>query len=118
MVKSVITRITDDIDGSADAEPVSFGFQGVGYTIDLSQKNLDKLSKALTPFIDRAKRQRGPRVAAPRKARAKRKSVGKHERPYDLVSLREWAAKNKIAVPARGRIPATVVEQYQASGSR
>jgi hypothetical protein len=113
-VKSVITSITDDIDGGADAEPVTFGFQGVTYSIDLSQKNLDKLSKALTPFIDSAKRERGPRVAATRKATVR----GKAERPYDLVSLREWAGKSKIAIPARGRIPVAVVEQYKAAGGR
>ena len=38
------------------------------------------------------------------------------QRPYDLAQLREWAAKNKITVPSRGRIPAAIVEQYQAAG--
>ena len=54
MAKSTITQITDDIDGSADAETVSFAFQGASYSIDLAAKNLDKLTKALAPFIEHA----------------------------------------------------------------
>ena len=40
------------------------------------------------------------------------------DRGYDLVQLREWAGKNKIALPKRGRIPAVVVAQYQAAGGK
>jgi hypothetical protein len=107
MAKQTITTITDDIDGGPEAETVTFGFQGVAYAIDLSPKNLDKLSKALKPFIDKATRQRGAATrSAPRRG----------ERDYDLAQLREWAAKQKIALPQRGRIPTAVVQQYQASG--
>ena len=44
--------MTDDLDGSDDAETVSFGFGGVVYEIDLGQKNRAKLEKALAPFIE------------------------------------------------------------------
>jgi hypothetical protein len=111
MAKSTVTHVTDDIDGSADAETVTFGFQGVVYSIDLSQKNLDKLTKALSPFIDRATKQRGS-------AAATRKPAAKAQRPYDIAQLREWAGKNKVKVPSRGRIPTAVVEQYRANGGR
>ena len=36
----------------------------------------------------------------------------------DIASLRAWAAKQKIEVPSRGRIPGAVVEQYKAAGGR
>ena len=115
MAKTTITSVSDDIDGTPDAETVTFGFQGVAYSIDLAQKNLDKLTKALTPFIDSATPERGAtRPVAASKARAKAKG----ERPYEIANLREWAAKNKINVPQRGRIPAAVVEQYLAAGGR
>ena len=32
--------------------------------------------------------------------------------------LRDWAGKNKIQVPTRGRIPGSVVDQYLAAGGR
>jgi hypothetical protein len=112
MAKSTITHITDDIDGTPNAEVVTFGFQGVAYSIDLAQKNLDRLTKALTPFIDRATRQRGSATPAPRKSSAK------NDRGYEIAQLREWAAKKKIELPQRGRIPGSVVKQYQAAGGK
>ena len=116
MAKSTITHVTDDIDGTADAQPVTFAFQGVAYSIDLGQKNLDKLTKALTPFIEHASRQRGAALSlvAPKSSRTKSKTG----RGYEISELREWAGKNKLAIPQRGRIPAAVVEQYLAAGGR
>ena len=32
-------------------------------------------------------------------------------------AVRAWAASNKIEIPARGRIPAAVIEQYRAAGN-
>src|SRR4051794_10608983 len=110
MAKSMITTVTDDIDGSADATPVSFTFQGVSYSLDLAPKNLDKLTKSLAPFMEHATKSRGTQMKSGRK--------GKAGRGYDLIQLREWAGKNKINVPARGRIPGAVVDQYLAAGGR
>jgi hypothetical protein len=98
-----------DIDGSADAETVSFAFQGASYTIDLAPKNLDKLTRALAPFIAHA--TRNLRTATP----SVRKTSAKTSRTYDLVELREWAGKNNIQVPSRGRIPGAVIDQYLAA---
>jgi hypothetical protein len=111
MAKSTYTHVTDDIDGSPDAQTVTFGFQGVAYSIDLGQKNLDKLTKALKPFIDRATKHR-------RTVSAASQANTKTERPYDIAKLREWAGRNKIAIPSRGRIPSSVVKQYQAARGR
>ena len=112
MARSTITTVTDDIDGSADATVVSFAFQGVSYSIDLAPKNLEKLTKSLAPFIEHATKGRGTANASGRK------STAKTGRGYDLVQLREWAGKNKMAGPSRGRIPAAVVDQYRAAGGR
>ena len=109
MAKQITTTVSDDIDGSPDAQSVAFAFQGVTYSIDLASKNLDKLTKALAPFIDHAARQRGGSV---------KPEAAKSNRPYDIAQLREWAGKNKVSVPKRGRIPQAVVEQYKAAGGR
>jgi hypothetical protein len=106
-----------DIDGTANAQTVTFGFQGVAYSIDLSPKHLEKLATALSPFIDHASMKSGRKVAI-RKPAATRKQANTLGRSYDLVQLREWAVKNKVKVPSRGRIPGAVVEQYQAAGGR
>ena len=34
---------------------------------------------------------------------------------YDAKAVRAWATENKIDVPSRGRIPATVLEAYAAA---
>lgn len=109
MATRTITTITDDIDGSPDAEAHTFALNGKQYAIDLSAKNSEKLSKVLAPFIDKATVVRG--VGAP----AKKSSKGA-ERDYSIEQLREWAAKKKIEIPTRGRIPYAVVEQYKAEG--
>ena len=109
MAKTIITSVSDDIDGSADAQTVTFGYQGVGYSIDLGPKNQAKLEKALEPFIQYATRQRGTTA----------KTSGRISgRDYDIAALRAWAAKRKIELPSRCRIPGTVVEQYKAAGGR
>ena len=54
MSKRVSVIITDDLDGSGNAETVSFGFGGVTYEIDLGKKNRARLEKALAPFIEAA----------------------------------------------------------------
>ena len=111
MAKATITQVTDDIDGTPDAQPVSFALHGMSYSIDLAAKNLDRLNKALAPFIERATKQRGV-AATTRGGKATTKPV----RRYDIVQLREWAGKNKIEVPSRGRIPGAVVDRYLAAG--
>lgn len=109
MARKITTTVIDDIDGSTDAQSVTFGLQGTAYSIDLGAKNLEKLTKALAPFIATATRHRSTTSTTPSRA---------VERGYDLVQLREWAGRSKIALPKRGRIPAAIVTQYQAAGGR
>lgn len=105
MAKNVVTHITDDLDGSADAEEVAFSFGGVDYTIDLSKKNRSALEKALKPYLAAATRQT--------RRTGSRKSASTSKR--DLGAVREWAKAQGIEVSARGRVPAKVVEQYDAA---
>jgi len=114
MARSTVTHISHDIDGSAEAQTVTFRFQGVAYSIDLGQKNLDKLTTALTAFIEHATRER--RAASQGTSATRVKTAA--ERGYELAELREWAGQNKVALPQRGRIPAPIVAQYLAAGGR
>jgi hypothetical protein len=47
MAKTTITRITDDVDGSGEAQTVIFGIDGKRHEVDLSSKNRKALDKAL-----------------------------------------------------------------------
>ena len=54
MAKTTITQITDDLDGSRDADTYSFAWEGTSYTIDLSKKNAKAFEKALEPYLGSA----------------------------------------------------------------
>ena len=42
----------DDLDGSEAAGTVTFALNGVGYELDLSARNRDKLLKAFGPYVE------------------------------------------------------------------
>ena len=109
MAQRVTVALEDDLDGGRAEETVRFGFGGADYEIDLSRKNAAAFRKQLAPFIEHARKSgRGP-VRRPGRSAASRQLSG---------DIRAWAKDHKIAVSERGRIPASVVEQYHAAGGR
>ena len=55
MAKTVIVKLTDDLDGGDADETVDFALDGKSYEIDVSAANAAKLRGALQPFIERAR---------------------------------------------------------------
>lgn len=110
MGKREVVTITDDIDGRAGAETVTFAYAGRTYEIDLGEKNKAKLEKALEPFIGAARRV-GGNNAAVRKASGRSAS-----RPpssgLDLNAVRNWAAEQGIEVAKRGRLAKSVLDAF------
>lgn len=106
MAQKITVALEDDIDGGPADETVRFGLGGTEYEIDLSRKNAAAFRRQLAPFIDHARRT-GRRQRRP----AGRAASGR-ERSGDI---RAWAKDHRIAVSARGRIPASVIEQYEAA---
>jgi hypothetical protein len=109
MAKTVVT--TDDIDGSPNAETVTFSFDGRSFEIDLSKKSRAALEKALKPYIDAGRSVGGRNTRSGGSGRGR----GRRSGSVDLAAVRAWAAENGIAVSDRGRISASVLEQYQAA---
>lgn len=106
MSKNVSVIVTDDLDGSENAETVSFGFEGVSYEIDLAKKNRAKLEKALAPFIEAGRRvPRGGRRGAGRTGGSS----------ADRSAVRAWAREAGLQVSERGRVSADVMRQYEAA---
>ncbi|MBO0815528.1 MAG: Lsr2 family protein [Actinobacteria bacterium] len=95
------------VSGPAD-ETVRFGLGGAEYEIDLSSKNAKAFRKKITPFIEHARK-------AGRRARGGARTPVSRRRSGDI---RAGAKDQGITVSERGRIPASVVEQYQAAGKR
>jgi nucleoid-associated protein Lsr2 len=88
---------------------VRFSFEGIAYEIDLSAKNARALREELAPFIKRA------RALGRRPSRRMTRTAAGRQRSSDV---RTWAHEHGVAVNARGRIPATVLEQYEAATKR
>jgi hypothetical protein len=109
MAQKITVELQDDLDGGPADTTVRFGVDGAEYEIDLSTKNAAAFRRKLAPFIDHARRAgRGQR-------RRRGRTASSRERSGDI---RAWAQDQGIAVSARGRIPASVVEQYQAATQR
>jgi hypothetical protein len=106
MAQKVIVALEDDLDGSPAAETVRFGFEGADYEIDLSNQNASAFRQQLTPFIEHARKAGRGHPRRPARTTASRQHSG---------NVRAWANDNGIAVSARGRIPASVLEQYQTA---
>jgi hypothetical protein len=106
MAQRVTVRLEDDLDGGPAEETVRFGFGGAEYEIDLNAKNAAAFRKRLAPFVEHGRK--AGRAVARRPAR----SAASRQRSGDI---RAWARDQGIAVSERGRIPASVVEQYQAA---
>jgi hypothetical protein len=77
--------------------------------IDLSAKNAAAFRNLLTPYIEHA------RKAGRAPARHGGRTAASRQRSGDS---RAWAKQHGLAVSKRGRIPASVVGQYEAAGGR
>src|SRR6266513_4577498 len=109
MATKVTVALEDDLDGGPADETVWFAFGGAEYEIDLNKKNARAFRKQLAPFIAHARRAgRAPRRRAGRNAASRDRSG----------TIRAWALEQCLVVSARGRIPASIVEQYEAATGR
>ena len=105
MAQKVTVALEDDLDGGPADETVRFGIGTGEYEIDLSTKNARAFRRRLAPFMDHARKAgRGPRHRPGRTAASRERSG----------DIRAWAKDHGIAVSDRGRIPASVVDQYEA----
>lgn len=111
MAKQIIEKLLDDLDGGAASETIAFGLDGVGYTIDLSEKNAEKLREALAAYIAAGARQGRATKAWQSETRpyVQRNSKGENK------AIREWANRNGHQLSSRGRIPQSVVTAYEAA---
>lgn len=106
MAQRITVALKDDLDGGPADETVRFGLGGAEYEIDLSRKNAAAFRRKLAPFIEHARKAgRAGHRRSVRTAFSRERSE----------SIRAWAKDRGMAVSDRGRIPASVVEQYEAA---
>ena len=106
MAQKITVALEDDLDGGPADETVRFGLGGTEYEIDLSKKNATAFRRKIAPFVEHARKAgRGQR-------RRPGRTASSWERSADI---RAWAKDQGITVSDRGRIPASVAEQYDAA---
>ncbi|MDN4162951.1 histone-like nucleoid-structuring protein Lsr2 [Nocardioides abyssi] len=100
-----------DLSGKAiednDAPTVSFGWDGKDYEIDLTSKEAEDFYKVMEKYLSVARKVTGK--AKSTKSASKGKS--------NAAEVRAWAESNGIEVPARGRIPQSVIDQFESASA-
>jgi hypothetical protein len=114
-VKQTITQLIDDIDGGKAEETVLFAIDGANYEIDLSRRNAARLRDLINGYTPYARAVRGG--AQQRRRRRRRPAPTTPFTEVDNKAVRAWAAAIGIELSTRGRIPASVLEQYRAAGN-
>jgi Lsr2 len=104
MSQRVEVILEDDIDGSPAAETVRFALNGTSYEIDLSNEHAQALRGALNKYVEHARKASAPS----RPTRSARQRV-------DNSAVRAWAREHGKEISERGRIPASVMKEYEAA---
>ncbi|WP_425837142.1 histone-like nucleoid-structuring protein Lsr2 [Microbacterium sp. PA5] len=125
MARRIVHQLVDDLDGTVlevgAGETVLFSLDGVAYEIDLTDENAAALRDAFAPYIAAARSvsartgasraSTGTRSAAARGGTRTQRRAGQR----DYGPVREWAAKNGYTLSERGRVPAAVLEAFDAA---
>jgi hypothetical protein len=104
MATKITFALEDDLVGGLAEETLRFGIDGSEYEIDLNKKNAKAFRQQLAPFIEHA------RKAGRRQRRRPVRTSSSRERSG---GIRAWAKDQGIKVSERGRIPASIIEQYE-----
>lgn len=111
MARKTIVELVDDTDDTRSAdETVEFGIDGVTYEIDLATVNAEKLRTDINKWVQHARR-----VAGRNRRGTGRRSTPRIDR-LQTTAIREWASKNGHKVSTRGRVPAEIIDAYNAAG--
>jgi len=123
MARRIVHQLIDDLDGTVlevgSGETVLFSLDGVAYEIDLTDDNAASLREALARYIAAGRSvsartgggRTGARGDSPAGAGRKQRRAGQR----DYGPVREWAAQNGYTLSERGRVPAAVLEAYDAA---
>lgn len=117
MAQKVQVLLVDDIDGGEASETVSFALDGSSYEIDLSGKNAEELRDAFAKYVGAARKAGRATASSGRSSGggSGRRSGGTAMDRDQAAAIRSWAKKQGLQVSDRGRIPASIIEQYNSS---
>lgn len=105
--KVEVLLICDLEEGNAEAhETVQFALGNTSYEIDVCAKHAQQIRSGLEPFVTHARKAGGTGGGRHRRER----SASNREQS---ANIRSWAKEHGIQVNERGRIPETVVKEYE-----
>lgn len=105
--KVQVTLLCDLDDGNVDAdETVQFSLGSNAYEVDVCAKHAQQIRESLEPFVAHARKAST--------GTARRRPVAASGR-QQTAGIRTWAKDHGIQVNERGRIPASVVKEYEAA---
>jgi len=117
MARKVQVILSDDLDENLSAdETVSFSLDGTSYEIDLADKNAKEMRDVFSRYVSAARKVgRGSRASGGGGGGGRGRSTGGRMDREQAGAIRDWARKNGHSVSDRGRIPASVVDAYEAA---
>lgn len=110
MAKKTVEKFYSDLSGDeidTPAPTVSFTFDGIGYQVDLTETERKAFADAVAPYIAVGRRAGSGRA----------RSTSASSSGVDAKAVRAWAQEQGLDVPARGRVPASLVEAYAEQNS-
>jgi hypothetical protein len=114
MARRIVHQLVDDLDGSildvGEGETILFSLDGTAYEIDLTDGNAAALRDAFAPYVSAARSISSSRGASSEASRRRRRPG-----QQDYSAIRSWAKDNGYQVSERGRVPASVIEAYEAA---
>ena len=115
MARKIIHQLIDDLDGTlievGSGDTVLFSLDGVAYEIDLGDENAAALREAFAPYVSAGRSISSARASTSSASGPKRRRPGQQ----DYSAVRSWAKENGFAVSERGRVPASVIDAYEAA---
>lgn len=137
MGKIVTIEYVDDLEGGAisaeSVDTVEFSYRGQDYALVLTKRNGAQFDKDISRYITAAKRAqfrearaarqtakpaRRAKVPTPttrRKTSPRKNAAPAASGPERTRAIRQWAADNGHTISTRGRIPAAVLQAYDAA---
>ena len=109
MARKITTTVVCDLphDGEVESkETVSFSFEGTAYEIDVCTAHAKELHDKFGAYTGHARR-----AGTGGRRRRARTGPGRER----SAEIRAWARQHGHKVSERGRIPATIIQEYEAA---
>lgn len=117
-VSRIITQLVDDLTGKeiedGQGVTVTFSIDGAAYEIDLDSQGAADMRQTFQYYVDHGRRVDGRGISGGTATPSRTSSSGTTRDPGRTKAIRTWARENGQTISDRGRIPASVVEAYEA----